>query len=960
MGRILRIILAGVLVLAVAAGLAWSLRLAIAEHILLQRLADRGYPEATLEVTSLSLHRATLEDLELAPAGGPTAARIDVLFPLFEVLGGDLSGVEAEISGLEARVSDEPRPGLAADASADEPAADGLIATLTSLARVDIRRARVHLPPRAGHEWALEFNATLQGGASGLRSAELDGQIDDRDVGLGLTLSARHDGDEVHANIGLLPMGRGVDGHVDLRISPPWDNPRAEVQYAARVDADAGREPEWWPLPWPTAGSARLTGDYQGRLGSTALPQGIDALVQRLVAGNWRGQWQIAGEGLARADSMSEVALVVAGDIATEAGQLIVRTDGEGFIDIGRVDAGQAARLPLPATLARPLVTAPARIQWPARTLARLDPERATLSLTPAMLVTYAARPTRLRLTADADWWPGRAPALQRFNIELSDYTSEPATIEHLRLTGDLGAEPGRVNAELRMPRLALTPVTATDVEATVEFVRDDTSEAARWRIGEAGTISAAGIAWPPVLTSRGALAADVIAGTLIAGAEPEWDFELAVDPARWQAELPNTSPLELHTGAHGLRLSGPSPLFPLARATVTAMDARIDSPALRAEGMHIDVRPGRIQQWLRLRTPRLHIEGGPLPLAPLRLRGHVDDWSDAGQRLQGSGALAGGGADFEISGELPAGTGDPWLRIDWPGIDFTPGGLQPRDLVPAATRAHAVAGTVAAGSELVLAGDGLDARTHVETEGMALEFGEATIRGLNGRVELAGLRPWRTDGNQRLDAERIDFGLPLTAPRARFAIEPRPGRGSVIEIREAAADYAGGRLYMPAWTWDPHADTQAFDLEFGDIDAATLTQDLAIADLDARGSLSGRLPVTRIGDRIIIRGGRLRGRDGYIAYRAAPIDGTEPGVGDAEHAFGDLEHDRLAITIDQDLDREDVVDISARERDDAGAGATHGVRLTGDLAPLIDTILAGEPVSRAALKRYLEAGDIP
>ena len=963
MSRILRALIVGTLVLAVAAGLAWTFRLAIAERMLLQRLADRGYPEASLEVTSLSLHRATLQDLELTPERGPTAQQIDVLFPLFEIARGDVSGVEAKVSGLHVRLGDDTRAALVDDAPADEaPAQGGLIATLTSLARVDVRRGHIRLPPRAGHEWALEFDATLRGGADGLRTAELEGQIDDRDVGLGMTLSAHHDGDELRASFALLPMGRGLDGNVDLRVMPPWDDPRAELQYAARIDTDAGREPEWWPLPWPTAGSARITGDYQGRLGSTALPRGIDDVVQRLIAGEWHGEWHVEGDDLARDDVMGEVAMVAGGEIASDGERLIVRTTGDGFIDIGWLDADQARRLPVPTALGRPLATAPARIDWPAGTLARLDAAGEALSLTPTLHVTYADQPTRLQLTADADWWPGRTLAPSRFNLLLEDYASEPAAIDRLRLRGDLAAKPQRIEAQVRMPRLSLNPITAADIEATAAFTRDDRDEPAPWRLAEPGDISAADIAWPPLLASRDALQARVTDGTLRPGEQPAWSLELAVAPTAWAVELPNTAPLALETGAHALQLSGPSPLFPLARASIADMDARLESPALHAEGLHLDIRPGRIERWVRFRTPRLQLEGGPLPLAPLQVRGHIDDWSDTGQRLQGRGALADGGADFTLGGEWPD-DGDPRLHIEWPEIDFTPQNLQPGDLVPVARRAHAVAGTVRAGSDLVLAGDGLDGRSYVETDNLDLQIGGASIQGLAGRIDLAGMRPWRTDGDQRLDAERIDFGLPLADPRMRFAIQPRPGRGGVLEIREAAADYGGGRLYMPAWTWDPQSASHSFDLEVGEIDAATLVSDLAITDLDIRGSLSGQLPVTHVEDRVILREGRLRGRNGHIAYRADAIDVTDPALGDAERAFTGLEYDRLAITINQDLDRDDTVDIGARGRHEDvrdGETTTYGVRLMGDLAPLIAAILAGEPLKRAELERHLEAGDMP
>ncbi len=961
MARMLRFAIIVAVLLAVAAALAWTFRLPLAERALERELAARGYPEASLEVTALSLHQATLERVELEPDTGPSARQIDLLYPLFEVLQGDIHGVEARIDGLRAHLDRIPLDREAEEVVPDDPTHDGLVATLVGLARIEISDGLVRLPSPPGQDWRLEFNGFISGSADGLQSAEINGQIDDREQDLAVTLAVRHTGEKIRGSLGLLPMGSGLEGQMDLRLDPPWDDAHAQVYYRVRLDGTVGPAPDWWPLPWPTAGEVELRGELEGMAGEPTVPSSLGGLIDRLIAGDWSGPWRVVGDDLSVNDQVTGVDIAARGGFTIADHSLVLTTDGSGEIDIATINPQQARRLPLPDDLARLLLASPVRMEWPARPVARLQsgpPVR--IAAHPEFDITYRDEPTRLRLSADGFWERDSGLVPRAFQLGLTDAVTDAVEIAQLEVSGDLPADGGRITFAGELPHLHLKPLTAEAVTFAAGFDLVTTEDALRLEAGDDGRFTADVVAWGERLVSTAPLRASLQSGAIDPGASPEWSFDFDAEAGAWQGRIGAEDTIDLTSSAHRLRLSGPSPLFPLARARLDGLDLRADEPALVAQGVDLDLRPGRIQRWAQFTAERVLVDADPLPLSPIRLSGQIDDWADEGHRLHGSGTMADGAADLEFSSHLAGADGaPPEFELDWPALVFEPNGLQPSDLLPRLRGPDNVTGEVSASADLVLAGDGLDGRGQARSAGVDLDLGRARIEGLRGTIDLAGFRPWRSDGTQRLDADHLELGLGIDDPRARFTIDPRPGRGGVVEIAEAAGDFGGDRLYMPSWTFDPAATTHSFAIEAGPIALDALVDDLAIADLDASGRIAGRLPVNLIEDRIVIRDAQLRGQDGRVAFRGGAGEWADTTTDTTAHAFTDLDYDHLFIAIDQDLERNDELRIQARGRNPAvadGETADHGVRLTGDLAPLIDAILAGETIRTEDLQRHLQA----
>lgn len=960
MGSILRIGLIGLVIVTLLGTLAWLFRLEVADWMLTRELARQGYPEARLEVSALSLQRTTLRDVRLTPTRGPAADRINISHSLTTLLRRDIAAFDVEIRrlrldlGAHAPDIGEPDAELAAD---DVPIER--LRPLTRPARIRIVTGLIEGIPGPAGPWSLEFDGHLHGGADGLRRAEFSGQAYAGEREIELDLATRYEADTLHASVGHASAGEAFHSHSDIRLQPPWDDPRAEIFHRTRIDGEAGPAPDWWPLPWPTAGTLQLTSEQAGRPG-TALPRDPTRLLARLAAGDWAGEWTLDGSDLALDDRMRGLTLSAAGRVTADGNALSVTTDGEGDLAVDFIDPAQAQRLPLPSELGRALLTTPAHIEWPAGTVLEVGSDEGLRArITPDLTISRPDDPARIRLAGTANWAADPGLAVRTFTAEIDNLASDLADIERLRIGGDLTTDDGQLDVAADLTRVQLEPLAADDVTASLRFdmIRDG-DEPLRLRIAEPGRLMAGALRWEPGLRSTGTVRAMVTTGELRPATEPEWSLELETDAADWRADVFADTPVFVRTSAHTTTLSGPSPLFPLARATLENLDAESDEPMFRAEGASLDLRPGRIEAWLRFAVEALRIENGPLPLTPVRVRGQVDDWSDEGQRIRGQGAMAGDRVRMDFTGRLPPDDADPRLQLDWDELAFEPGGLQPRDLSPAVPAAlRDVAGRARAGVSLRLAPDGLDGQARLHSDGLDFRVGPASVRGLAGNLAFAGLRPWRSDGDQRLDAEQLDLGVSVASPRARFAVEPRPGRGSVLVLREAAGDYGGDRLFMPGWTFDPHASSHAFDIEAGPVDVATLVQDLGIADLDASGRVSGRLPITLVDDRVIIRDGELDARNGHVRFRAEAIDITDASEPQAARAFTNLDYERLQIAINQDLDREDAIALSARGRNPDlrdGETAMWTLQLGGDLEPLIEALLAGEPLTRERLDRQL------
>ncbi len=163
----------------------------------------------------------------------------------------------------------------------------------------------------------------------------------------------------------------------------------------------------------------------------------------------------------------------------------------------------------------------------------------------------------------------------------------------------------------------------------------------------------------------------------------------------------------------------------------------------------------------------------------------------------------------------------------------------------------------------------------------------------------------------QMLSIGRIGFGLELTNGEILFQLLPT---GEII-LESAVWMFAGGEL-STAGRLDPYAELQSLIFDARNVDLGSLLELVALDGLSGSGTLDGRLPLYRNGDRIEIRDAELHAapEGGEIQYRPDP---SAASVGAADDQFGtllqileDFHYTEMSLSINGDAAAEVVVAI--------------------------------------------------
>lgn len=192
---------------------------------------------------------------------------------------------------------------------------------------------------------------------------------------------------------------------------------------------------------------------------------------------------------------------------------------------------------------------------------------------------------------------------------------------------------------------------------------------------------------------------------------------------------------------------------------------------------------------------------------------------------------------------------------------------------------------------------EGASGRVDVALRDVSATLPLVAVEHLNMAVSLleSGTPP-----GQLLSIGRISFGLELTDGEVLFQILPT----GEIAIESALWKFAGGEL-STAGQIDPSAEQQALVFDIRGLDLAALLELAALDGLSGTGSLEGRLPLDRNGDRIEIRDAQLHSSGGTIRYQpeagAASLGEADPQFGLLLSVLEDFHYTRLSLTINGD-----------------------------------------------------------
>jgi len=735
------------------------------------------------------------------------------------------------------------------------------------------------------------------------------------------------------ARLALAGAGGSSDLRADLAVADPYAQPHLSA--AATLTAAPGA---WiWPamgLPQPQSGEAKLDVSLAGPLPEGAWPEtsaaGPGAILRLLAAGDVEGTVDVALRDLAFPDIAT---------VAAAAGRADLRA-ADGSVSIVPRSTFHAAATVAPALLGS--------LGMPAELSARLaQPWTAELTL---------AEP--LRLTAGAD----RTTAGAVFDVRLA---AESGADVGFRFDGrsvhadDLTvvSANGRLHVTGTLGDVGIVGLTAAGIDLDVESAVAVADDRLSIRIAEPGTATVRGLTGPPLAGTVKALQLPIEAGeaplvTIDFGADARpqatYDLRLGAIAATAPLLLGGPKPVPVALTLAGAAWTGRWGDAAGQTGMVTLEGGALDFASLgvTARGVEADIRVGPDGSAADLRAAAITHGGKPALMAPLALSGHAEI---SGDTLSFTGSLQDKARhiDLSIAGEHALDTGKGEAKLTMPPLAFRPGGLQPRDVVPAVgAEIEEVTGNAAIGGRIGWSNGKLTPRLDLLLKDISFRSPQLDVLHLNSVAEINSLVPFTTRPGQLLSVGLLDVGLPLTDMLAAFRVEPGPR----LQIESARLSLAGGEVTLPPIALDLVQPRTDLTLAVANVDLAKLLDLAQIEGLGATGNLTGRIPVTIQPDGVVIRDAALAATGpGTLRYAPTTTPSALLGGGEsvtlALQALSNFQYSDLTLTVDRAIGGDTValMQVKGRNPDFYGGHLVEfNLNISGKLDQILNRGLAG------------------
>ena len=282
--------------------------------------------------------------------------------------------------------------------------------------------------------------------------------------------------------------------------------------------------------------------------------------------------------------------------------------------------------------------------------------------------------------------------------------------------------------------------------------------------------------------------------------------------------------------------------------------------------------------------------------------------------------------------------------------------------VLPAAGDLTLSRGRVAGAVDISWSDDAFQGRARLGLVDVSLASGHASVRNLNGDINLDSLFPLRTAVEQRLTAEWIEVGRKLRNLDLRFLIAPADPDGAVkLSILQATVASVFGPLAIETGTVIP--ERRFFDLpvRVSDLDLEALSAWASIEGLAVTGAMSGVIPLRIEDGKLSIRDAALantvKGRIAFTSDLAARAlaAGGEP-VDLMLRALESFEYDELEIMAET-IEDEDTIELMISTLGNnpdvlEGHPFRFNIRLSGNVPQMLDALSQGGEVAGGILSR--------
>ncbi|MGE0119981.1 MAG: YdbH domain-containing protein [Dongiaceae bacterium] len=1002
--------LLGAAMLAVAV---WSALPTLVERSLLDRLREAGFADSSLDVRSVGLSEARIDDLRLGAGGEVTAGEIIAAYDLdfvdlrltsvtlrdLRVAGrldadglsfgslvgkGEAGGTFVDAALLQSmppmsiesgridlatpygpvtlplRGEASPQPdgtiqaAIALELQSANVGARGDLALLlgTDSIGADLRIAEGTAAAADGLSIAFSGQARLDWQAAGRPriSAELalaqiavaEGAFPSGELSVDATET------EWSARIVLAGADQSSDLRADLIVADPYAMPHLEAATTLTAAADA-----WiWPalgLPQPRAGTAhlalRLAGPLPEGLADVSVDDPGDVL-RLLAAGDVQGTADLALGDLAFPDTLTVASAAAQADIRAAVGVVTIepRTDLHAAATIAPAFL-ESFRIPAALTrlLAQPL-TGDVAFKEPLRLVAGEG------GIT-------AGSAFGLRLTAGSD-------AMLDVRFDGQAVLSDGLAVEEVD---------SRIQAAGTLPDMAIGDLTAAGIDLDIDAALGMADGRLSIRLMEAGTATVRHLTGPPLVGAVKELAiplapadAPLVTLDLRDGGVSHVAYDLTLVTIKATAPLLVGGPKPLPVGLTlpDSRWVGSWNGEDGHRGTVKLADGALAFPSLgvSAQGLQADVSLAPEKSTADLRVASIAASGKPPPIVPLALVGKADM---AGGRLTFAGTIADKAKRISLSvaaeHALDAGAGRATLKMA--PLVFAPGGLQPRDIAPAAGAGiEEASGRAAVGGTIRWDGGKLSSNLKLLLQDISFRSPQLDVLGLNSVVEIDSLAPFTTRRSQQLSAGLVDVGLPLSDVLAAFRIDP----GLQLVIESARLSLAGGDVTLPPVALSLAQPQAELALAVDRVDIARLLELAQIEGLSATGSLGGRIPVRIDPDGLVIRDALLSASGpGTLRYAPATTPAALLGGGEsvdlALQALSNFQYSDLTLTVSREAGGDTVALMQVKGRNPdfyGGHPVEFNLNVSGKLDQILNRGLAGYRIPDTIRERLDDFGE--
>jgi hypothetical protein len=408
--------------------------------------------------------------------------------------------------------------------------------------------------------------------------------------------------------------------------------------------------------------------------------------------------------------------------------------------------------------------------------------------------------------------------------------------------------------------------------------------------------------------------------------------------------------------------------------------EAKISVHVPHAVARH-DGMPFRIRTTVAIARINPETGGIGVTLPILRLRHMTKAPLFKPLRLRGSGKLAAGRVDFNLSAfldksillqkiltakghhQLSDGSGEATLNI--PDLRFTPGVLEPADIAAALDIDSEVIGQASADADVSWAPSGPKASARLRLTDLSISTDTLSVKNLNTELSLSSLLPLGTQAPQTVQAAEISSGIGLKNVKIRFSISNFPkGEIPALMIHNLNAGFIGGSVSIDDMLADPNATSHRLTLDLSYLNLEQVFQLIELEGVAGTGKLSGKLPMVISGDDIVISDGLLTNdAPGVLQFRSKQARQALAGGGEQVElllrVLADFHYDRLSLKVGRQSSGNAHIGLHLGGHNPAimdGHAFNLNINLEGNVDRLLETLLEGYRLSDRAIRATVGA----